>query len=418
VDGDLVSKEAVVEAFEELRPHFTAEPQFTPFEKLTAMAFWIFRKAGVDYGVIETGLGGRFDATNHIEAPVVIGLARVGFDHIHVLGRTLAEIGSHKAGIIKAGVPAFAVPQDEEVRPIFDEEARKAGVDLSYVAATDAAVTRAGELAHETAKEAGNAGMPSWLQRSVGHMPAWLTPAHQQENFALAARMVLSLVESGVLNVTPATGEDNGAQDLLLRSALRTKWPGRGELIFIPPTEADQAKGAKPSRIIFDVAHNEDAARALLANLHKAVPPGKDGGQAKVEVVFGANKDKDAHTMLNLLAETVARGAEGEGANITTVHLIHAMHPKATPTAELHALAKEVAADVPWRAEYGSVEEAISVAAAGGAFYCDCTVVFGSVFVVADARTALYDERPDVFGPADWAQFNNTEPLLMPATAR
>ena len=90
------------------------------FEITTEMAFEWFRSEGVDFAVIETGLGGRLDSTNII-TPVLSVITGIGLDHCDILGNTLQEIASEKAGIIKPGVPAVVWGRDEATGPVFEK---------------------------------------------------------------------------------------------------------------------------------------------------------------------------------------------------------------------------------------------------------------------------------------------------------
>jgi dihydrofolate synthase/folylpolyglutamate synthase len=96
---------------ESLRTHEKYTPTF--FEIFTAAAFLDFLAEGVDYAVLEVGLGGRLDATN-VVTPLVCGITSVSFDHMDKLGETLTLIAGEKAGILKPGVPAVVAPQESE----------------------------------------------------------------------------------------------------------------------------------------------------------------------------------------------------------------------------------------------------------------------------------------------------------------
>src|SRR5688572_18130093 len=96
----------VLAVVDQLKASGTLSVTPTFFEVTTAMAFEMFRRAGVEVAVIEVGLGGRFDATNVI-TPVATAITSIGFDHQEYLGHTLAAIATEKAGIIKPGVPVI-----------------------------------------------------------------------------------------------------------------------------------------------------------------------------------------------------------------------------------------------------------------------------------------------------------------------
>ncbi|KAL2927322.1 Folylpolyglutamate synthase [Bienertia sinuspersici] len=79
----------------------------------------------VDVAIMEVGLGGKFDATNVVQAPVVCGISSLGYDHMEILGNTLGQIAGEKAGILKEGIPAFTVPQPEEAMSVLEDKASK-----------------------------------------------------------------------------------------------------------------------------------------------------------------------------------------------------------------------------------------------------------------------------------------------------
>ncbi len=189
LDGSLVSKEAVVDAMRQVRPAVEELGYASPFEKLSALAFVCFASAGIKWAVLETGLGGRWDCTNHC-TPVVCAITRVGLDHMNVLGNDVATIAGEKAGIIKPGVPVFSVPQEDDALAVITAAASEVGAPL--VAIDDP---------------------------EVGH-PFWLSPRHQQLNASLAASMLGSLAQRGLL-------ADDSAAWRRARSSV--SWPGRFE---------------------------------------------------------------------------------------------------------------------------------------------------------------------------------------------
>lgn len=434
IDGALVSKDEVVAAWEELRPHLQVETPFTPFEKLTALALVCFRRARLEWAVLETGLGGRFDCTNHIPLPAVTGLCRIGIDHVAVLGGTVGQIAWHKAGIIKRAVPAFSVPQPADARAVVEATALELAVPLAFVSADDPLVAHALELARRDGAPPGG-GEPS--AAATDPLPTWLRPWHQRENFALAAAMVGSLAARGLLlPLHPAPpGPAAAAAGLslpesTLRAALRTSWPGRTELVSAPPASSGGRGGVYEARIIFDVAHNEDAVRGLLRNLPRIVPPtaqrlGEEAGEGAVarappsiELVFGANKDKDMRTMLEMIGTLVADdspadGPDGAAPRVLAIHLVTSPHPKACPPAELADIARSAAPRAPWRTKHSTMAAALAAAADGIRPELGCTIVFGSVFVVAEARAQLALLRPDMFSPSDWAFEQAGEPPIV-----
>lgn len=121
VDGVPIPDEAMQRFFELVEPFLKADP-VTYFEFTTAMAFWWFAECGVDMAVVETGLGGRLDATNILQ-PSVCVITSIGMDHADVLGPTLTHIAREKAGILKPGTKAVIGPVPEVLRSVFTDAA-------------------------------------------------------------------------------------------------------------------------------------------------------------------------------------------------------------------------------------------------------------------------------------------------------
>ena len=113
INGEPISHEQLVELVEEIKPYVAKIEMLTTFEITTALAFMAFAKYGVNAAVFEVGLGGRLDATN-IVTPKVSVITSLSYDHMAVLGDTLAKIAGEKAGIIKPGVPVVSAPQKDE----------------------------------------------------------------------------------------------------------------------------------------------------------------------------------------------------------------------------------------------------------------------------------------------------------------
>ncbi|KAK0731864.1 Mur ligase [Lasiosphaeris hirsuta] len=101
---------------------------------LTLLSYHVFLSEGVDAAVYETGIGGEYDATNVVEHPVAAGISTLGIDHVYVLGHTVDRIAWHKAGIMKAGSPAFTVEQVPEAAAVLRERAAEKGVALRELA--------------------------------------------------------------------------------------------------------------------------------------------------------------------------------------------------------------------------------------------------------------------------------------------
>ena len=218
--------------------------QLTFFEALTAVAFIAFSEAKCDYAVLETGLGGRLDATN-ICAPEICVITKIGLDHCDWLGDTVEKIAAEKAGIIKKGVPIVLGKNGPEVIAVIKARASEVGAPFFY-----------------TPDMADESEIPDGFS---------LEGAFNRENAvtALAALKVLK------------KGSRDGLSNVV--------WPGRFQRV---------------GRFIIDGAHNPPAARALAAALSKYAP---FVGSVPT-LIAGFCGDKDVDETLRILAPLVGKG--------------------------------------------------------------------------------------------------------------
>jgi dihydrofolate synthase / folylpolyglutamate synthase len=253
----------------------------TFFECTTAIAFDLFRDAGVEIAVLEVGLGGRLDSTN-IVSPIATAIVSIDFDHQAQLGDTIASIAAEKAGIAKPGVPMVCGRVSPEALAVI------AGI----CAERGAPLIRAGDDPELAAR--------------VDAIPLSLPGAHQREN-ALVALRLLETIDADAAQGVPI---DAAARRQGLSTA---SWPGRLETI-------DHGG----CRVLLDAAHNPAGARAL-ADYLRAIAPGG------VRLVFGAMKDKAVTDMLAALVPVVR-----------TIVCTTAPGARAMPSDELAAIAKSL----------------------------------------------------------------------------
>ena len=246
LDGKILSEKDFTRVMAEMEPELR-RLRPTYFETMTAAAFLLFAEKGVDYAVVEVGLGGRLDATNVI-LPAACAITTIDYDHMEKLGNTLALIAGEKAGILKPGVPAVSSPQPPAARRVLDQ---------------------ANGLLYPRFKVLSSRGFV--LKFTVEGRPYELPVLgeHQAANAATA----LALVErSGAI-------VNSGA---VRRAFRKVRLPGRVERVGRRPT------------LIVDAAHNPVSARALAAAL-RGVP------RRRLVLVFGASADKDVRGMLESL---------------------------------------------------------------------------------------------------------------------
>lgn len=247
----------------------------TFFEATTAMAFQLFADAGVDIAVIETGLGGRLDATN-AHTPLVAGVTGIAVDHVEWLGTTREQIAPEKAGIYKSGVPAVVGDRDPVIRAILASEAARRGArPIRVVAeegfAEDIRVSAAG-TSFRWVPQAEAAPAPIGAPLDVRTA---LPGSHQASN-ALVALTMLDAIP-GRLRVRPADA---------IPALATVQLPGRF---------------SRHGDWIFDVAHNPDGA-SVTAETLKAVAP-----KAPVVALVSVLGDKDWRGILLALGGAVDR---------------------------------------------------------------------------------------------------------------
>lgn len=131
IDDEPISATALENAWQ----HLQAEGRLDTlsfFDAMTALAFEHFASARCDFAVIETGLGGRLDSTNNLEAEAAV-LTTIGMDHMNILGGTLTAIATEKAGIIRPGQKVYCLPQQAEALRVIETRCREVGADLEII---------------------------------------------------------------------------------------------------------------------------------------------------------------------------------------------------------------------------------------------------------------------------------------------
>ncbi|GMH15374.1 hypothetical protein Nepgr_017215 [Nepenthes gracilis] len=179
LDGVEICKEKFLASFwwcyNRLKEKATDDmPMPTYFRFLALLAFKIFALEQVDVAVMEVGLGGKFDATNIVDTPIVCGISSLGYDHMEILGNTLGEIAGEKAGIFKQGVPAFTVQQPDEAMRVLEEKASLLNVNLQVAPPLDFNLLNGLQLGLDGEHQYVNAGLAvalcsTWLHRN-GHL--------------------------------------------------------------------------------------------------------------------------------------------------------------------------------------------------------------------------------------------------------
>ncbi len=244
-------------------------PTPTYFEILTALAFQFFANKEVDIAVVETGMGGRLDATN-VVSPIAIGLTSMSLDHTSQLGDDLPSITREKVGVFKKGVPVVSAPQRPEVKAVIREAAEAAEAPLQF-SNEDVGFSYRFEFSHEAGRHA-RICLTTPTSR-FEHVPVPLLGEHQATNCALALR---------IIDVLKSRGLAIDDQQACLGLA-NVRLPGRMQIISEDP------------RVLVDGAHNAASIDALIRGVGQHIP------YDSMIMIFGCQKDKDITGMLRRL---------------------------------------------------------------------------------------------------------------------
>jgi dihydrofolate synthase/folylpolyglutamate synthase len=317
------------------------------FEFLTATGFRYFAQAGVDFVVLEVGMGGRLDATN-VTQPRVAVITNVGVDHVEFLGSTLAAIGREKAGVIKPGTPVVCGCEQGEAAEVIRQRCAELGAELF---------------------ETGNFGWLWGLQSLQGHYLFNLSL--DADSFASLSSPLLGKfqVKNAVAAVTAAWRLSRDGFQItrpaIVKGLQSTSWPGRLEKVLEHPL------------VLLDGAHNPAAARVLAEFIQEEL------GGRRLRLVYGSMRDKamgEISEILFPLAEEVY---------LTRPHLARAATPEEILTAARFRPKRLVI----------EPEPPVAVARACQASSNeDAVMIIGSLFLVGAVKKALLEGQLQLAG--------------------
>ena len=295
VDWEMVSNEELVALVDRLRPEIEAVNEaaaygkLTTFEILTALGFTHFAQKGVDFQVIEVGLGGRLDATNVVR-PEVCVITSLSLEHTEVLGNTLAEIATEKAGIIKDGSMVVVSPQAEEADRIIEEECRAHKAELIRVGQDITWHSPRYELEKQSFQVKGRLGNYELSIPLLGQ--------YQLDNAtaAVAALEVLAERSQGITAETIRAGLE------------KVQWEGRLQILSRKPL------------LVVDGAHNVDSIQRLKQSLRHYFD------FERAILIIGLSADKDVSGVVSELISFFDR-----------VIVTRSIHPRAMATAPIVA---------------------------------------------------------------------------------
>ena len=344
VNGEPITHEQLIELVEEIKPHVAKIEKLTTFEITTALAFMAFAKYGVNAAVFEVGLGGRLDATN-VVTPKVSVITSLSYDHMAVLGNTLALIAGEKAGIIKEGVPVVSAPQKDEALEVLLRVATSKKCEFTLVGRDVTFESVEASLSSQRLKVEGQAVSG---QRSVVELEIPLLGKHQLEN---AATAYAALKVSGI----PITDEQ------IQKGFSQVQWRARFEIARLDPP------------IIFDSAHNQDSFEKLSETLEEYFP-GK-----MIYLIFGASEDKNIPGMFAAMRSKTKK-----------IIITRADHPRALSVDHIQGLARQAGAEseavVPVKE---ALRRALELSSKDGSIVLSA----GSMFVTAEVMKAYSSLR-------------------------
>jgi dihydrofolate synthase/folylpolyglutamate synthase len=324
---DFIEKTKVIS--EEIKPSF--------FELTFVMAVDYFAEQKVDVAIIETGLGGRLDSTNII-TPLLSVITNISFDHMDILGDTLAKIAFEKAGIIKQNIPVVIGESIPETKTVFINKAEETHSSIFF------------------AKEKFEILSSEYDVKNL-QLEILDKETEQKNNYLLdlngiyQEKNILTVLTSIELLKKDFLLEEEKIKTALSNVKKRTGLFGRWEIIHEKPTVA------------LDVAHNEDGIRQLLNQIGKTK-------FKNLHIVFGMVKDKDLKKVLEQFPKNA------------TYYFTKAHNPRALSEVEL----KEKAAQYKLNGDsYPDVNKAMKAALVNASAE-DLIVVCGSVFVIAEVE--------------------------------
>jgi dihydrofolate synthase/folylpolyglutamate synthase len=346
IDGRQVSDNDVVEAYLAVKQADTAERQATFFELATAMAFYLFARDGVEWAIIETGMGGRLDATN-VLSPEICVISNLSIEHTEYLGDTIEAIAMEKGGIIKPGVPVVTGVTQKQALGVLTDIAAERQAPL-HLLGRDFHTRRDGDKPSFTY---------SGMARTISGVTTRLPGRHQLDNAALSMAAV-ELLFPDQENQTPAISDE-----VVKKGLSETRWAGRLEKIMADPL------------VILDGAHNL-AAATNLARFFEEELSGRP-----LTLVLGILDDKAFEPMLKLLLPWAER-----------VIFTRADNKRSIDPAILEQTAKSFfSKDITViETVAGAVNHAIKTSSPK-----DAVCIAGSLYVAGEARKMLTEElRP------------------------
>ncbi|MBN1517899.1 bifunctional folylpolyglutamate synthase/dihydrofolate synthase [Candidatus Sumerlaeota bacterium] len=359
IDGQPVSEQVFAGAMSRVKAcwedsRYEAERNYrTTFELLTAAAFCAFEAVGVEWCVLETGLGGRLDATNVAQSAIAV-ITCIGLDHAEILGPDVEHIAAEKAGIIKPGRPVVLAPQLDQHRAAVERIIGQRCLELDCRLWRVERELKIGERQPLPDSQAVEIIEPR-LARGRAYKLA-LTGKHQADNMRTAL-VALKVTRQGDAQLDAAFREHPHAVEQGLKDV---KWPARFETIRSDPP------------LILDAAHCEISFAALADTLREQYP----GCQPRL--ILGLMRERNPLTLLRTMVERFPQ---------LIVAAVDLPSPRATPAADLAAAVRTAYPGLTVE-QPGEMTLALQQAHNAAHSPLDVTIVAGSLYHLSSARQA------------------------------
>ena len=267
VNGEMISKKSFAKLLNDLQLEIESTANITYYEIMTILAMEYFARQNVDIAILEVGLGGRLDATN-VVTPKVCAITTISYDHMDLLGNTIAEIATEKAGIIKPNVPIVSGPQLDSALTVLSQYA--SALNAPFIETTKE--WRWEQIASDLSGQTFSIWRIGQKQIKVRHRIP-LLGKHQIENVTVVMSIIEQLSQQGW----------NIPQSAISQGLKQVNWPARCEIFQTKPP------------ILIDSSHNRASVLQLTKVLDDLFP------QQKRVLVFGSMSDKDITGMFTEL---------------------------------------------------------------------------------------------------------------------
>ncbi len=356
INGEEVSRDAFTRAFGRVKravDAMIAEGFFHPayFELLFATGLLIFEEAQVEYLVLETGLGGRLDATNLVERPIACVLTTIGLDHMEYLGNTVAEIAGEKAGIIREGVPVIYDGRNPEAEAVILQKAaamrapayRYDDTMCEIIGKTDKSI----DFILNRRYDKNNAGQARPVAELYENLRVRVPyPARYQ-----VVNSALALAALRVIDPEKTVSDEQAAAGILV-----TRWPGRMETVL--------------TDVVLDGAHNADGIREFVRTVQSVQE------RRSVSLLFSAVAEKEYEKMIRSVCE---------GIRLTSIVVTQIEGARMVPARELAEIFRRyTSAPVTAREDVeGAFREAL-VRRGDGVLFCA-----GSLYLIGELKAII-----------------------------